>query len=85
MVGATTVAIAAVWVVGIAVEAMIAVRLATAVVVVMIGVPATVVAATAGIAAAVLVEIAAVVEAGKKAEEENLPAQGLASVSANAT
>jgi hypothetical protein len=83
MVGATTVAIAAVWVVGIAVEAMIAVRLAAAVVVVMIGVPATVVAATAGIAALV-VEIAAVVEAGKKAEEENLPAQGLASVSANA-
>ena len=82
MVGATTVAIAAVWVVGIAVEAMIAVRLFAAVVEVSGDLATAAVAGTAEIVAAV--EIAAVVEAGRKAEEENLPAQGLASVSANA-
>ena len=67
---------------GIAAESTVAPRLvAAAEVVVMTGAPATVVAETAETAA---VEIAAEVEAGKKAEEENLPAPGLVSVSANA-
>ena len=70
---------------GIAVEAMIAARPVAALAVVMIVAPATAAAVlaveTAETAVVVAEGIAGVVEAGIKAEEENLPAPGLARAS----